>query len=57
MINSIVVHDIPLDVYPAMERWYYRDHSPESCRRYGPWWTSPEHPNDQFLCDLRSYTP
>ena len=22
MIKSIVVHDIPLDAYPAMERWY-----------------------------------
>jgi hypothetical protein len=37
MIKSIVVHDIPLDAYPAMERWYYREHSPEISRRYGPW--------------------
>ena len=37
MIKSIVVHDIPLDAYPAMERWYHREHSPEISRRYGPW--------------------
>jgi len=37
MLKSIVVQDIPLDAYPAMERWYYRDHSPEISRRYGPW--------------------
>jgi len=37
MIKSIVVHDIPLDAYPAMERWYHRDHSAEIARRYGPW--------------------
>jgi len=37
MIKSIVVHDIPLDSIPAMERWYHRDHSPEIARRYGPW--------------------
>ena len=42
MIKSIVVHDIPLDSFPAMERWYYRDHSPEISRRYGPWLTRHE---------------
>jgi hypothetical protein len=42
MIKSIVVHDIPLDAYPAMERWYHRDHSPEISRRYGPWLTRHE---------------
>jgi hypothetical protein len=37
MIRSIVVHDIPLDALPAMERWYHREHSAEIARRYGPW--------------------
>lgn len=37
MIKSIVVHDIPFDSVPAMERWYHRDHSAEIARRYGPW--------------------
>jgi hypothetical protein len=37
MIRSLVVHDIPADSYPAMERWYYRDHAAEIVRRYGPW--------------------
>ena len=37
MIRSIVVHDIPADSVAAMERWYYRVHSPEFVRRYGPW--------------------
>lgn len=37
MIKSIVVHDIPIDAVPAMERWYHRDHSAEIARRYGPW--------------------
>jgi hypothetical protein len=36
MIKSIVLHDIPVDAVPAMERWYHRDHSPEISRRYGP---------------------
>jgi len=42
MIKSIVLHDIPLDAYPAMERWYYRDHAAEIARRYGPWLTRHE---------------
>jgi hypothetical protein len=37
MIKSIVLHDIPLAAFPAMERWYHREHSPEISRRYGPW--------------------
>jgi hypothetical protein len=37
MIRSIVLHDIPLAAVPAMERWYWREHSPEIVRRYGPW--------------------
>jgi hypothetical protein len=37
MIKSVVVHNIPLDAFPAMERWYHREHSPEISRRYGPW--------------------
>ena len=37
MIKSIVVHDLPIDWIPALERWYHRDHSPEIARRYGPW--------------------
>jgi len=37
VIKSIVVHDIPLDAFPAMERWYHREHSAEIARRYGPW--------------------
>jgi hypothetical protein len=37
VIKSIVVHDIPLDAFAGMERWYYRDHSAEIARRYGPW--------------------
>lgn len=37
MIKSIVLHDIPIDDIAAMERWYYKDHSPEIVRRYGPW--------------------
>jgi hypothetical protein len=37
MIKSIVVHDIPADALAAMERWYYREHSAEIVRRYGPW--------------------
>jgi hypothetical protein len=37
MIRSIVLHDIPWTHVAAMERWYWRDHSPEIVRRYGPW--------------------
>ncbi len=37
MIKSVVLHDIPLDALPAMERWYHREHSAEISRRYGPW--------------------
>jgi len=37
MIKSIVVHDIPIDAVPAMERSYRRDHSAEIALRYGPW--------------------
>jgi len=37
MFKSIVLHDIPIDHIAAMERWYYRDHSPEIVGRYGPW--------------------
>lgn len=39
MIKSIVLHDIPMDHVAAMERWYWRDHSPEVVRRFGPWET------------------
>lgn len=42
MIKSIVVHDIPLNNIPAMERWYFRDHAAEIVRRYGPWLTRHE---------------
>lgn len=37
MVRSIVLHDIPISRIAAMERWYYKDHSPEIVRRYGPW--------------------
>ncbi len=37
MFRSIVLHDIPINAIAAMERWYWRDHSPEIVRRYGPW--------------------
>lgn len=37
MFRSLILHDIPINAFPAMERWYYRDHSPEIVRRYGPW--------------------
>lgn len=37
MIRSIVLHDIPISAIAAMERWYWRDHSPEIVRRFGPW--------------------
>jgi hypothetical protein len=37
MIKSIVMHDIPMTHIAAMERWYWRDHSPEIVGRYGPW--------------------
>jgi hypothetical protein len=42
MIRSIVVHEIPMNNVAAMERWYWRDHAPEICRRYGPWLTRHE---------------
>lgn len=42
MKKSIVVHQIPMDHIAAMERWYYQDHAPEICRRYGPWLTRHE---------------
>ena len=37
MFRSIVLHDIPPGSISAMERWYWRDHSPEIVRRYGVW--------------------
>jgi hypothetical protein len=37
MMRSLVVHDIPISHVAAMERWYFREHSPEVVRRYGPW--------------------
>ncbi len=37
LLKSIVMHDIPMDAIAAMERWYYKDHSPEVVRRFGPW--------------------
>jgi hypothetical protein len=56
MIKSIVMHDIPMNHVAAMERWYYRDHSPEIVRRYGPW----EARHDSYLpvdapADARAY--
>jgi hypothetical protein len=42
MIKSIVLHDIPMSHIAAMERWYYKDHAPEICRRYAPWLTRHE---------------
>jgi len=39
MRRSLVVHDIPVEDFPAMERWYFRYHAPEIVRRYGPWLT------------------
>jgi hypothetical protein len=35
--KSIVMMDVHSDDIAAMERWYYRDHSSEIARRYGPW--------------------
>jgi chalcone isomerase len=37
MIRSIVLMDLPIDDIAEMERWYYRDHSSEISRRFGPW--------------------
>jgi len=37
MIRTIVMMDLPIDDIANMERWYYRDHSSEISRRYGPW--------------------
>ena len=37
MLKRIVMHDIPMDSIATMERWYYKDHSPESVRRFGLW--------------------
>jgi hypothetical protein len=37
MIRSLVLHDINPSNIAAMERWYYKDHSAEIARRYGPW--------------------
>jgi hypothetical protein len=37
MLKSIVMMDLPIDEIASMERWYYRDHSSEIARRYGPW--------------------
>jgi hypothetical protein len=37
MLKSIVMMDLPVDHIAPMERWYYRDHSSEISRRYGPW--------------------
>ena len=56
MLKSIVMHDIPIDAIAAMERWYYRDHSPEIVRRFGPW----EARHDSYLpvdapADARAY--
>lgn len=42
MIKSVVMHDIPTRDIAAMERWYYKDHAPEICRRFGPWLTRHE---------------
>lgn len=39
MLRSLVVHDIPIEDFPAMERWYFRYHAPEIACRYGPWLT------------------
>ena len=37
MLRSVILHDVSMDRIAAMERWYWRDHSPEIVRRYGPW--------------------
>ena len=37
MLKTIVLMDLPVDNIASMERWYYRDHSSEIARRYGPW--------------------
>ncbi len=56
MLKSIVMHDIPIDSIATMERWYYKDHSPEIVRRFGPW----EARHDSYLpvdvpADARAY--
>jgi hypothetical protein len=42
MLKSIVMHDIKMSHIAAMERWYFKDHSPEIVRRFGPWETRHE---------------
>jgi hypothetical protein len=37
MLRTLVLMDLPIDDIANMERWYYRDHSSEISRRYGPW--------------------
>jgi hypothetical protein len=37
MLRSFALHDVPVNHIAELERWYYRDHSPEIIRRYGPW--------------------
>lgn len=37
MLRTIVMMDLPLADIANMERWYYREHSSEISRRYGPW--------------------
>ena len=37
MLRTIVMMDLPIDDIANMERWYYREHSSEISRRYGPW--------------------
>jgi hypothetical protein len=37
MLQSVVMHDIPMNRVAAMERWYWREHAPEINRRFGPW--------------------
>jgi hypothetical protein len=37
MLRTIVMMDLPIDHIANMERWYYREHSSEISRRYGPW--------------------
>jgi hypothetical protein len=56
MLKSIVMHDIPISAIAAMERWYFKDHSPEITRRFGPW----EARHESFLpvdapADARAY--
>lgn len=49
MIKSIVVHDIPIDAVPAMEFVKPLEGLVSSFLL--------ERPNDEFLRDLRAYTP